>query len=205
MLHIYLTRHGQNEDNLNGILNGHRDLPLTELWIKQAEDLGEKLKETGIIFSAILSSPLQRAYQTGSIVANILNLPQPEKIDDLIERDFWVLTGEKIADVEKLVWTDCVLKGEKVPYFLDAEGAETFPDLIQRAKKLLSYLEENYSGNILLTTHGDFWKMLYTAYYNLDRKEVLQSFHFWNTEVLLLDKDTDPKHAHLFQIPQENA
>jgi probable phosphoglycerate mutase len=31
MMKIYLTRHGQNEDNLNGILNGHRDLPLTDL------------------------------------------------------------------------------------------------------------------------------------------------------------------------------
>ncbi len=30
MLKIYLMRHGQNLDNLNGILNGHRDEPLTE-------------------------------------------------------------------------------------------------------------------------------------------------------------------------------
>ncbi len=31
MLKIYLARHGQNEDNANGILNGHRDLPLTDI------------------------------------------------------------------------------------------------------------------------------------------------------------------------------
>lgn len=31
MLKIYITQHGQNEDNANGILNGHRDLPLRDV------------------------------------------------------------------------------------------------------------------------------------------------------------------------------
>jgi len=31
VLNIYVARHGQDRDNSNGILNGHRDEPLTEL------------------------------------------------------------------------------------------------------------------------------------------------------------------------------
>jgi len=38
-LHIYLTRHGQDQDNAHGILNGHRNTPLTELGIQQAQQL----------------------------------------------------------------------------------------------------------------------------------------------------------------------
>ena len=37
MLKIYIARHGQNEDNANGILNGHRDLPLTDIGRKSPD------------------------------------------------------------------------------------------------------------------------------------------------------------------------
>ncbi len=41
---IFIARHGQNEDNINGILNGHRDLPLTSLGREQAKELGEAIR-----------------------------------------------------------------------------------------------------------------------------------------------------------------
>lgn len=44
MLNIYIVRHGQDEDNQNGILNGHRDMPLTELGKTQAQQLAQKIK-----------------------------------------------------------------------------------------------------------------------------------------------------------------
>lgn len=30
MTNIYIVRHGQDQDNEHGILNGHRNMPLTE-------------------------------------------------------------------------------------------------------------------------------------------------------------------------------
>ena len=50
MLRIYLARHGQNVDNASGILNGHRDLPLTEIGIAQATELANNIKDAGLIF-----------------------------------------------------------------------------------------------------------------------------------------------------------
>lgn len=44
MLNIYLARHGQNQDTASGILNGHRELPLTEPGIAQAEEVAIKIK-----------------------------------------------------------------------------------------------------------------------------------------------------------------
>lgn len=34
---VGVTRHGQDEDNVRGILNGHRNLPLTDLGRQQAQ------------------------------------------------------------------------------------------------------------------------------------------------------------------------
>ena len=41
-LNIYLARHGEDEDNANGILNGRRDMPLTREGGKPSRDIGEK-------------------------------------------------------------------------------------------------------------------------------------------------------------------
>lgn len=64
MLKIYLVRHGQNKDNAEGILNGHRDEPLTEIGVAQAYEIADKVKSTGIVFDRVYASPLQRAYKT---------------------------------------------------------------------------------------------------------------------------------------------
>lgn len=53
MLNIYLARHGQDGDNIRGILNGHRDEPLTAKGVEQAREVADKIKETGIIFDVI--------------------------------------------------------------------------------------------------------------------------------------------------------
>lgn len=205
MLNIYLARHGQDEDNANGILNGHRDTPLTELGESQAQDLAEHIKDEGLSFEKIYSSPLRRANQTARIVSAALGYPEPTVYPDLIERDFGVMSGEKITDIQKL-HSDNVLYAGGVTYFLSAEGSETLPQALERAKKVLAELKASYpdGGNILLVTHGDFSKMMFAAFYDLPWKEALQSFHFGNSELVLLAPGLDPKEAHIFKVKQFN-
>lgn len=78
MTRIYLARHGQDQDNEAGILNGHRDKPLTNIGVEQAGQLARKISEAGIRFDKVYSSPLQRAYETAKIVTDALNLDPPE-------------------------------------------------------------------------------------------------------------------------------
>jgi len=168
MLKIYLARHGQDQDNAAGILNGHRDKPLTNLGISQAHTLADKVKEKNLTFDVIYSSPLQRTFQTASIIGETLHIDNIIKLDELIERDFGIMTGQAVADIEHMCAPD-IIKAGKITYFLSPEGAETFPDLINRAKNLLNSIEEKHQdGSILLVTHGDIGKMIYAAYYNLD-------------------------------------
>lgn len=205
MLKIYLARHGQNEDNANGILNGHRDLPLTEIGIAQATEVANEIKNAGLSFDAVLSSPLSRALKTAEIIAAVNGFPQPEVIDELIERDFGCMTGVKQSLIEELCAPN-IIKYETITYFLSPEGAETFPDLLKRASALLEKITKKYKdGSILIVTHGDFGKMIYAQYYNLDWKDVLTLFHFGNSELLLLSPDSAAGEAHVFKILQHNT
>ncbi len=205
MLNIYLARHGQNLDNANGILNGHRDEPLTEIGVAQAHEVAEKIKAVGLVFDSIYTSPLVRASRTAEIIAATTGSPQPIELPLLIERDFGVMTGVEQSRIVELCSPN-IFVTDTINYFLNPEGAETFPDLMERAQRLIDYITaRHHDGNILLVTHGDFGKMLYAQYYHLDWREVLSLFHFGNSELLLLAEDSDASEAHVFKILQHNS
>lgn len=201
---IYIVRHGQDQDNANDLLNGHRDTALTEIGIEQANQIATKIQDANLVFDKIYSSPLQRAYRTAEIITDKLKLPKPEKLDLLIERDFGTMSGQKVIDIEKLC-SPHIIKTNTITYFLKAERAETFPQVQDRANQLLIFLSNKYTDqNILLVTHGDLGKMLYAEYYNLYWREVLESFHFGNSELLLLAPDSPAESSHIFTIDQYN-
>ncbi len=204
MTRIYLSRHGQDRDNEMGILNGHRDMPLTEIGLDQARQVSQKIKNFGIHFDKVYSSPLQRAYQTAKTITDCLQIDSPEKIDLLIERNFGIMTGKPIKNIKELCSPN-ILQADIVTYFLSPEGAETFPQLIVRAKKLLDFIKDKHDEqSILMVTHGDIGKMIYAAYYNLDWQQVLTMFNFGNAEILLLAEDSSPEDTHIFNIKQHN-
>jgi broad specificity phosphatase PhoE len=204
MTTIYLARHGQDEDNEAGILNGHRDMSLTKIGLEQASQLARKIKNSGIHFDKVYSSPLQRAYQTAKIITDYLQINDPKKNNLLIERDFGVMTGQPTKDIAKLCAPD-ILQAEIITYFLSVKGAETFPELISRAKRLLDFIRSKHGKErILLVTHGDFGKMIYAAYYNLNWQEVLTMFHFGNSELLILSEDSTAENSHIFNADQYN-
>ena len=99
-----------------------------------------------------------------------------------------------------------IIKSDPIVYFLSPEGSETFPKLLYRAEKILDWIKEhNHYQNILLVTHGDIGKMIYAKFYDLDWKEILTQFHFGNSEVLLLDKNSKPEDRHLHKVKQHNS
>ena len=195
-------RHGQNLDNLNGILNGHRDEPLTEKGFAQAREIAERIKDEQLMFDAVYSSPLSRAFDTAKIVREIIDTPAPQKEKLLIERDFGVMTGRQVSEIETFCAPD-IIKTENTTYFLNPDSAETFPDLTKRAGLLLEKIKNNHSsGNVLLVCHGDIGKMIYAKYYNLNWESVLTQFHFGNCDLLLLSEDSLAEEPHVFDLKQ---
>lgn len=199
-----MARHGQDQDNANGVLNGRRDNSLTNIGIEQASEIAQKIKGADINFDVVLTSPLQRAVKTAVIICEHVGIRLPTEEDLLIERDFGVMTGQPVSSILERCMPD-VLQTDHINYFLQPQGSETFPDLMKRARKLLDKLEMEYDGkNVLLVTHGDIGQMIYAEYYKQNWKDVLKSFHFGNAELLLLSNHSPVEDVHIFKIKQHN-
>ena len=67
MTEIFIAWHEQNEESANGILNGHRDLPLRGLDRAQARELGKGIRLAGLQFDAVYGSPLSRECSQGAV------------------------------------------------------------------------------------------------------------------------------------------
>lgn len=201
---IYIARHGQDQDNQQGILNGRRDTPLTELGIMQARELALEIQRQGLHIQKIYSSPLQRAHATAIMVAQTLGLDDPEKSGLLLERDFGIMTGTPVKDIEATC-SPGILKANPIVYFLSPEGAETFPELFQRAQEVLAWLRQSEQPEeILLVTHGDIGKMIYAAFYGETWDFVLTKFHLGNSELLCLEQGLPDEKRHLHKTQQDN-
>jgi probable phosphoglycerate mutase len=182
---VFLVRHAQDHDNRNKILNGHRDEELTYLGRLQAYQKAYSLKKENI--HIIYSSPLKRAHKTALIIGNTLKIRNIIIEKDLIERDFGILTGKPVGEICK--YSNKTIKAHGIDYFIEAEGAESFPTLYKRAKNVLEKIMGNHmEKNILIVTHGDVGKMILASFYNWGWKKGLRALDFKNTDVLKLVK-----------------
>lgn len=67
MIRLYLVRHGETTYNAEGRVQGHEDPPLTQLGVRQAQAVADRLAVERI--DAVCSSDLARASRTAEIVA----------------------------------------------------------------------------------------------------------------------------------------
>ncbi|MCD8237279.1 MAG: histidine phosphatase family protein [Prevotellaceae bacterium] len=140
---IYLMRHGETEENLAHILQGHLPGRLTRKGVEQAEIAGEKLKDMHI--DVIVSSDLQRCADTAEIVnCRICRDIVFTKL--LRERDWGSLTGTVVE------------KGKKIVLPKDVESVKAMK---ARARIFIDYVMKTYPGKtVLVISHGFFCRCL---------------------------------------------
>ncbi|OMC48616.1 bifunctional RNase H/acid phosphatase [Mycobacterium sp. IS-1264] len=96
---LLLLRHGQTELSVERRYSGRGNPALTEVGRRQAQAAARYLAERGGI-AAVLSSPLQRAYDTAATAAKALGLDVTVD-DDLIETDFGAWEGLTFAEASQ--------------------------------------------------------------------------------------------------------
>lgn len=162
MYTLYLLRHGQTLYNLQRLVQGRCDSPLTSTGIEQAKAAGAWLAMQDISFDAIYSSPLRRAMDTAYVVRDCLRrdgghpLPLIEERPGLIERSYGSLEEGSVDDVPLSVWDP----REEVVRF----GGEGSIELRGRMVRTLTEVMRGVAGkpaaggcehrNVLAVSHG---------------------------------------------------
>ena len=169
---LLLVRHGETEENVRHILQGHLPGRLTADGLRQAQELAEQL--AGQPFDILLTSDLERARRTAEVLAEALSL-QPIEDVRLRERDWGELTGLPV---------ECV-KGQPFP-----PSVETVTEMTRRAEDMLDDIYSRYMGQrIVCVTHGLFARVLQAAYYGVSLREI-QPMRNAETRLLQLPRPT---------------
>jgi probable phosphoglycerate mutase len=155
---IYFVRHGETENNANGIRQGPEG-PLSEKGRMQALATARRFPKEKGRPEIIISSPYERTKETADIISRELHLPV-EYLDLLIERrnpSEIVGHSGKEKKVQEIV--DRIDKSYHADDFRYSDE-ENFVDLKERAKKLLKYIPNRREKRIIMITHGIFLKMV---------------------------------------------
>lgn len=100
MAYLVLVRHGQSEWNIKGLWTGRKEVPLTDQGRKEAETVGEELRNIPI--DEGYSSNQGRSEETLQIILKTINSNAPvHHAEQLQERDYGDLTGKNKWDVQK--------------------------------------------------------------------------------------------------------
>jgi len=152
---IHLARHGETAWSLTGQHTGCTDLPLTERGERNARSLGERL--TGLVFSKVLTSPLQRATRT----CELAGFGAAAEVDpNLVEWNYGDYEGLRTVQIHE--------KRPDWQLFRDGCPNGELPNQVgRRADRTISRLRE-IEGNVLIFSSGHFLRVLAACWLGLE-------------------------------------
>ena len=186
---LLLIRHGQTTWNVEHRLPGQLPgVALNDTGRQQANRLAEALKDIPI--STMISSPLERAFDTAAIVAQGRDLTiQPEP--GLMDTDVGRWSGKVIDEIAKNDpdWKAYVQNPTVAP-----EGIETFPQVQQRAVTAVDRwrTQEQIGAYPAFVAHADVIKLLVAYYTELEAGRA-GSISIENASVSIIELEDDHK------------
>ncbi len=145
-----LLRHGQTELSAQRRYSGRGNPALTEVGRRQADSAAGYLGQRGGI-SAVITSPLQRSYDTAEAAAKALGLDVTVD-DDLIETDFgdWEgLTFSEAAERDPALHTGWLSDTTLAP-----PNGESFASVAQRVRRARTrIIAEHGAATVLVVSH----------------------------------------------------
>ena len=152
---ICLGRHGETAWSLSGQHTGLTNLPLTERGERNAQRLGERLRE--FIDAMVFTSPLQRAART----CELAGFGAVAEIDpDLVEWNYGEYEGRRTADILK-ERPDWQLFREGCP------GGESPEQVGTRADRVMSEVRGT-RRDVLVFSSGHFIRVLAARWLGLE-------------------------------------
>jgi alpha-ribazole phosphatase len=162
---LYLIRHGQVANFSTGVLNGHNDVDLSDLGIREMEAVAARLKDEDL--AAVYCSDLTRSTRGGELVAREHGLVSIRS-SSLREINFGLWAGLTYAEIQEQY--PGTLE-ERTRRFIDyrVPGGESIRDLTGRVIPTVREILAAHLGNhIALVTHGGVNRLILADAMNLD-------------------------------------
>ena len=154
---IYLMRHGQTDLNVQKRLQGSSDIPLNERGRFQASETRKFLEDKGIKVTKIISSPLERAIETGYLATGI-PMDDISTEDNLIEMSFGIYEQQNMETVDPEFLDRCF---DHPDTYEPPENGERYDEVVARAGAVVEMLRKKIANRefvqddvVLLVSHG---------------------------------------------------
>lgn len=189
---LFLTRHGETIWNTERRMQGHNNSSLTELGIRQAEWLFDRLREEEI--DVVLSSPLGRAMQTSRLLISNRML-EIITVDELKEINLGCWEGCLSEEVEKDFPIEYHSFWNEPDKYVSIDG-ESFLELIERVKYFLTNILVKYKDkNVLIVAHAVVIKALLNVIEtNGELSRLWEGSHIFPTSLSTLRYENDKIH-----------
>ena len=192
---LLFVRHGQTTWNVEHRLPGQLPgVELNDTGRQQAKKLADALAVLPI--SAIISSPLERAYETAQIIMHGRNL-DIQTDPDLMDTNIGPWAGQIIEELSKNdpSWKEYVRNPDIAPV-----GVETFPQVQQRVIASVERwrTHEEIGPYPVFVAHADVVKLLIAYYTGLEAGKA-GALHIDNATVSLVEFEKD-QHPHVVAI-----
>lgn len=174
---VYLVRHGETAWTISGQHTGRTDIPLTERGEHDALALSVRLR--GLSLTKVLTSPLQRARQTGDL-AGFGERMEPDA--DLMEWDYGAYEGRRTSDI----------RAAHPGWRLFEDGCpsgETLLEVSMRADRVIARVRA-LGGDVLVFAHRDILRVLIARWIALPALEA-RRLHLTTASLSVLGYDHD--------------
>ncbi|EJT6170962.1 TPA: histidine phosphatase family protein [Clostridium perfringens] len=163
MKNIITIQHTQSIHHTNGMIGSWTDWNLSELGIKQANNIGRNLsKELGNKKYVMYSSDLLRAKNTAKIIGKYLGV-EPILARELRERNLGKCVGKSVKWLKENIEKQEKSIDDKM--FSDAESRR---DEWNRLLPFFNKLMASEHENIIIVSHGDLLSVFNTMWLGLE-------------------------------------
>ena len=184
MLKLYITRHGETEWNIQKILQGRFDSPLTETGQACAVALGNAL--TSVHFDAVYSSSSKRALDTAHLICKgrQFNIVADDELMEIDLGDWDGKTFDEVTTKDKEQF-DCFWNTPEE--YLPKRG-ESFYQVRDRVEQVLNKITSLHkNGNILIVTHATMVTTILMLANKKPLSELWKGTHIYGTSLSILD------------------
>jgi broad specificity phosphatase PhoE len=183
---IYFIRHGETDWNLEGRLQGQKDIPLNDVGRVQAEEAGRKLKALAPHYEdlAYVASPMTRTRETMEILRGTIGLhPETYKLDErLVELTFGSWEGMTWKEVRKAEPSLAVLREQDKWNYAPPGGGESYAMLVARIRPFL----DDITRDTVVVAHGGVARAFLAIACGVNSRQAA-SMDIWQGKILTIE------------------